>query len=47
MTQFGWRSIQKCQKWVEPSETEAWLRRDVEDWGTNHDRVIYVKFDLL
>ena len=37
MTQLGWRPIQKCRKWVEPSEVEAWLQRDMEDWGTNHD----------
>ena len=36
-TQLGWRSIQKHWKWVEPSEAEARLWRDMEDGGMNHD----------
>ena len=37
-TQLGWRLVRKCQRWVELSEVEARLWRDMEDWGTNHDR---------
>ena len=37
LTQLGQRLIQKRQKWVKPLEAETWLRRNMEDWGTNHD----------
>ena len=37
MTQLGRRLIRKHWRWVEPSEVEARLQRDMEDWGTNHD----------
>ena len=36
-TQLGWRPIRKHRKWIEPSEVEARLQRDMEDWGMNHD----------
>ena len=36
-TQLGRRSIQKHWKWVEPSEVEVRIQRDMEDRGTNHD----------
>ena len=34
---LGQRLIQKRQRWVEPSEVEARLWRDMEDWGMNQD----------
>ena len=37
-TQLGWRLIRKHWKWVELSEMEAGLWRDIGDQGMNHDR---------
>ena len=37
MTQLDQKSIQEHRKWVEPSEVEVRLWRDMEDRGTNHD----------
>ena len=36
-TQWGQRSIRKRRKWVGLSEVGAKVRRDMEDWGINHD----------
>ena len=38
MTQVDQRPIRKVQKWAEPLEVEARLQKDMESWGTNHDR---------
>ena len=37
MTQLGWRPIRKCWKWVEPSEVEVRLWKDMGNQGANHD----------
>ena len=41
MTQLGWRLIQKCWRWIESLEVEAWLRRDNHDRGTKYTQSMH------